>query len=89
MISREEIDQICTIVRARYEVDSIYLYGSHAKGTATAESDVDILVMTPHGTRPNRFDMNLNRDLSEAIGKKCNAVFATIPNEWMHTKIFP
>lgn len=43
-ILREFADKI----RGRYPRAMIFAFGSHAKGTATPESDLDICVVLPH-----------------------------------------
>ena len=40
----EEIKRRVTPVAQRYGLASVYLFGSYARGEATAESDVDLLV---------------------------------------------
>ena len=49
------------------EVKCAYLYGSYARGEATFESDVDILVVE-HGMGMDFFGMAV--ELEEALGKK-------------------
>lgn len=49
------------------EVKCAFLYGSYARGEATYESDVDILVVE-HGMGMNFFGMAL--ELEEVLGKK-------------------
>ena len=39
-----EISQIVTPIASRYGVASVWLFGSYARGEATAESDVDLLI---------------------------------------------
>lgn len=43
----EEIRNICSEVFKQYSVDYCYLFGSYSKGTATEQSDVDLLVSVP------------------------------------------
>ena len=44
VLSIEDIKQICADVFALYHVEFCYLFGSYAKGKATEDSDVDLLV---------------------------------------------
>ena len=48
-------EQVIDIVRAfkeaiapKYKNAKVYLYGSYSKGTATADSDIDVAVIVPH-----------------------------------------
>ena len=48
-------EQVIDIVRAfkeaiapNYKNAKVYLYGSYSKGTATADSDIDVAVIVPH-----------------------------------------
>lgn len=51
-------DTIAEMVRrivSRFNPDKIILFGSHARGQAGPDSDVDLLVvMTPHGSKRER-----------------------------------
>ena len=42
----EEITRRVTPVAKKYKLAAVYLFGSYARGEATAESDVDLLVDT-------------------------------------------
>ncbi len=44
--SIEEITRRVTPVAEKYKLAAVYLFGSYARGEATAESDVDLLVDT-------------------------------------------
>ena len=46
VINREYIRQKCEKVFENYEIEFCYLFGSYAKGKATPESDVDLLIST-------------------------------------------
>ena len=46
ILSLEDIKRICADIFASYQVDFCYLFGSYAKGHATGESDVDLLIST-------------------------------------------
>ncbi len=44
-------------LKAEFQPEEIYLFGSHAWGTPTEDSDVDLMVIVPHSDeRPIRRD---------------------------------
>lgn len=48
MTSRTEIEHFARRVAAEFQPARIILFGSHAYGSPTADSDVDLLVIMPH-----------------------------------------
>ena len=44
ILTVDKIKEICNAIFKRYRVDYAYLFGSYAKGKATENSDVDILI---------------------------------------------
>ena len=46
VLTLEKIKEVCINVLSKYRIDYCYLFGSYAKGKATGESDVDLLVCT-------------------------------------------
>ncbi|MBQ7277663.1 MAG: helix-turn-helix domain-containing protein [Clostridia bacterium] len=46
ILTLQQIKSICAQVFAPYQVEFCYLFGSYAKGKATGESDVDLLIAT-------------------------------------------
>ena len=60
-------------LRREYDVRSIGLFGSYAKGTQRAKSDIDILV--EYETTPGMLKyLELESDLSELLGRKVDLV---------------
>ena len=47
ILKKEQIKDICIAVFEKYEIEDCYLFGSYAKGKATENSDVDLLIATP------------------------------------------
>ena len=45
MVPREQIQALADEIAAKFAVEKIVLFGSHAYGTPTADSDVDLLVL--------------------------------------------
>ena len=56
MIQRRDIKEWCTTVAREFRPERILLFGSHARGTPTDDSDVDVLVVMrlPRGRRDVR-----------------------------------
>ena len=48
----DEIREIVAALAARYGADRIYLFGSYARGEATAASDIDVIVVGGANFRP-------------------------------------
>jgi len=46
------IEDICERLRQTHDPESIILFGSHAHGTATESSDIDLLIVTKSNERP-------------------------------------
>ena len=67
ILSKEDIQEICSRVFSEYDVEFCYLFGSYAKGKATETSDIDLLVSTK--TTGLRF-YELTEKLREALHKK-------------------
>ena len=47
MIQRQDIKKWCEAVACEFRPEQIILFGSHASGTPTEDSDVDVLVVMP------------------------------------------
>lgn len=47
ILTKEQIKDTCIAVFEKYEIEYCYLFGSYAKGKATENSDVDLLIATP------------------------------------------
>ena len=73
-----EITQIVTPIASRYGVASVWLFGSYARGEATAESDVDLLI--DGGAVHSLYQLTAFRlDLEDALQKSVDIV--TIGNQ--------
>lgn len=48
MVARAAIKRFVDQVVTRFQPDTVILFGSHARGKPTADSDVDLLVVMPH-----------------------------------------
>lgn len=47
-LSIDALKYLVRPVAKKYQIDKIYLFGSYARGEATAESDIDVLIETDH-----------------------------------------
>jgi predicted nucleotidyltransferase len=74
VLTIEKIKNICGEVFKDYEVEYCYLFGSYAKGKATGQSDVDLLIATPLNGL-NFFEMV--ELLREKLCKKVDALHQT------------
>jgi predicted nucleotidyltransferase len=71
----EQLKERIAPVAAKYGLPAVYLFGSYAKGEATENSDVDILVDKSGTALRGLFAMGgLYNDLSEAVGKPIDLV---------------
>ena len=59
MPTRAEIDEVALRVAERFQPRRIVLFGSHARGTARPDSDVDLLVVMPYPEDPGRMALRL------------------------------
>ena len=70
----DEITRRVTPVAQKYGLAAVYLFGSYARGEATAESDIDLLVdLTGSVIRGLNF-VSLYHDLEEALGTGVDVV---------------
>ena len=66
----EELREIITPIAMRHNVKRVYLFGSYARGTATEESDVDLLIDTSGTTVKSLLQVAaIYCELEEALGK--------------------
>ena len=71
----EQLKERILPIALKYELPAVYLFGSYARGEATEDSDVDILVDKTNTALKGMFAMGgLYNDLSEAIEKQVDLV---------------
>jgi len=65
------LEKIRKVLSKRPEVLAAYLYGSHAKGYAREDSDVDVAVMMSpdFSGDPYKYQFDLESDVSRAVGE--------------------
>lgn len=73
--SMEELAQRITPIAAAYGMKAVYLFGSYARGTATVDSDVDLIIDTDGTALTSLFALGqLYCDLEDALGKKIDLI---------------
>ena len=72
MLTRTELEKTVRLLLSRYHAEYAILFGSYARGEATPESDVDIVVFGgEHFRKTNIF--SFAEDLRELTGKNVDA----------------
>ncbi|NMB25746.1 MAG: nucleotidyltransferase domain-containing protein [Firmicutes bacterium] len=67
MITPEQIQSVVEVLVDHFEPDKIVLFGSYADGTATEQSDIDLLVIKDTDLPKSRRLMGLGRKLTEVL----------------------
>lgn len=68
----DEIRERIKPIVKKYNIETVYLFGSYARGNATEESDVDLLVNADNV--PGIKFFGLYADLEEALEKKIDLI---------------
>ena len=72
----DEIKERVTPIASRYGLKRVWLFGSYARGDATAKSDVDFCVDDADGKIHSALDLSgLYLDFQDALSKKVDIVF--------------
>ena len=59
-ISNNKVTQYLRLIKKKYSnIDSVYLFGSHVKGTSTEDSDIDLALIFSNLDDSNRFDIQV------------------------------
>jgi len=72
--TKDEIRRRVTPIAEKYNLRTIYIFGSYARNEATEDSDVDILIDRKGSKVSGMVIGGLYNDLSESIGKKIDLV---------------
>ena len=84
-IPKEEREEILRIAR-KHGVGRISIFGSFARGEATEDSDLDLLIDV-QGPTPPWFPGGLVADLEELLGRRVDVVEADAIREGMRARI--
>lgn len=77
MLASEVLSEISRRISSQLNPDQIILFGSHAWGTPTAESDVDLLVIVPSSSEtPHRRAVQVHRAL-RGLPVACDVIVRT------------
>ncbi len=73
MVTPEQIERITSLLEERFGLDALWIYGSEATGTATADSDVDLAGLFQR--RPEGLEIfDARSDLVETLQREVDLV---------------
>jgi predicted nucleotidyltransferase len=70
----EELEQKIKPIAQKYDIPAVYIFGSYARGEATDESDIDVLIQRRGSKIIGIMIGALYEDLCESLGKKLDLV---------------
>lgn len=71
----EEIKSIITPIAVKYNIKAVFLFGSYARGTATENSDIDLIIDTTGTDLDTLFRLgSLYEELSDVFGKEIDLI---------------
>ena len=71
----EEIRDIITPIAGKYRLKAVFLFGSYARGNATEDSDIDLIVDTSGTELDTLFKLGaLYEELSQALQKEIDMI---------------
>ncbi len=62
MVAFDEIRRFADDIGRKFHPERVILFGSHARGETTADSDVDVLVVMPFEGRPWKMAVEIRRN---------------------------
>ena len=69
----EQLGEKIAPIAEKYNIPAVYVFGSYARGEATEDSDVDVLIDCEGSAVHSLFDMGgLYNDLNESLRKELN-----------------
>ena len=73
----KSLDEIVRRLVAAYQPERVYLFGSHARGDAGPDSDLDLLVIVPDDAAPERRRSRLAYEALRGTGVAADVVVWT------------
>jgi predicted nucleotidyltransferase len=70
----EELKSIIAPIAQKYDIPAVYLFGSYARGDATEDSDVDVLIQREGSTIRGIIMGSVYEDLQESLKKEVDLV---------------
>lgn len=71
----EEIQQIVVPIAKKHNIKAMFIFGSYARGTATENSDIDLIIDTEGTAIDTLFKLgSLYEEFAEALNKKVDIV---------------
>jgi predicted nucleotidyltransferase len=70
----DDLKQKITPIAHKYDIPAVYIFGSYARGEATDDSDVDVLIQRKGSKIIGIMIGALYEDLSESLGKPLDLV---------------
>ena len=73
--TQKQIAELVTPIAKKYRIPVVYLFGSYARGTATEDSDIDLLIDTKGTGIKSLFQLSaVMLDLEDATGKSIDLI---------------
>jgi len=69
MYSLDEIAQKVSPIAKKHELAAVYVFGSYARGEATAESDIDLLIDSSTSPHSGLRYFSIHTDFEHSFGK--------------------
>jgi predicted nucleotidyltransferase len=70
----DDLKQKITPIALKYDIHAVYIFGSYARGEATDDSDVDVMIQRKGSKIIGIMIGALYEDLSESLGKPLDLV---------------
>ncbi len=71
----DDLKQKITPIARKYDIPAVFIFGSYARGEATSDSDIDVLIDRRGSKIVTMFDLGaFYNDLDESLGKTLDLV---------------
>ena len=82
--SDHRLDEVVRRLVEAYQPESIYLFGSVARGDSDAESDYDLLIIVPNDASPERRRSRLAYEVLRGTGTPVDALVCS--HDWFFSR---